>query len=69
MSIAALIIVNTALCIGVIATVVAPLVWAILTQQRDTEAVVAQRRRRVRTAAASQRRAPRPQYRPVTRPA
>lgn len=69
MSIAALIIVNTVLCVGVIAVVVGPLVWAILTQQRDTEAVVAQRRRRLRAAAAPQRRAPRPQYRPVTRPA
>ena len=69
MSIAALIIVNTVLCVGVIAVVVGPLVWAILTQQRDTEAVVAQRRRRASAAAASQRRPPRPQYKPVARPA
>ena len=69
MSIAALIIVNTVLCIGVVVVVVAPLVWAILTQNRDTEAVVAQRRRRLRAATATQRRAPRPQYRPVTWPA
>jgi hypothetical protein len=69
MSIAALIIVNTVLCIGVIVMVVGPLVWAILTQNRDAEAVVAQRRRRLKAATADQRRAPRPQYRPVTRPA
>jgi ABC-type glycerol-3-phosphate transport system permease component len=69
MSIAALIIVNTVLCVGVIAVVVGPLVWAILTQQRDTEAVVAQRRRRARAAAAPQPRAQRPQYRPAARPA
>lgn len=58
--------INATLCFGVIVGVVAPLVWAIFTQHRDTQAVAAQRRRRARTATATPRRAPRPQYRPVT---
>ncbi len=66
MSNAALIIVNTVLCIGVIAMVVGPLVWAILTQHRDTETVAAQRQRRVTAATGTSGRAPRPQNRPVT---
>ena len=69
MSIAALIAVNAVLCIGVIVMIVAPLVWAILTQQRDVEAVAAQRRQRVQTATQPTRRAPRPSYRPVSWPA
>ena len=61
--------INAVLCFGVIVAVVAPLVWAILTQQRDTQAITAQRQRRVRAAAQSERRAARPRYRPVARPA
>lgn len=60
---------NAALCFGVIMAVVAPLVWAILTQQRDTQAIAVQRWRRARAATRTQRRAARPQYRPVARPA
>lgn len=70
MAIALVIGINAVLCLGVIAMVVGPLVWAILTQQRDTQAaVVAQRRRRQRAATAAPRRAPRPRYKPVSWPA
>ena len=63
---ALIIAINAALCFGVIATVVAPLVWAILTQQRDAQAIAVQRWQR---ATRTQRRAARPQYRPVAWPA
>ena len=66
---ALMIAINAVLCFGVIVVVVAPLVWAILTQQRDAQAITTQRRRRVRAAARSERRAARPRYRPVARPA
>ncbi len=69
MILAALIAVNAVLCIGVIAAVVAPLVWAILTQDRDVEAAVAQRRRRARIATQRTRPAPRPSFTPISRPA
>lgn len=69
MSIAALIIVNTVLCLGVIAMVAGPLVWTILTQERDTLAVAAQRRRRLQATTETARRAPRRRYQPVTWPA
>jgi hypothetical protein len=69
MVLAALIAVNSVLAIGVIAAVVAPLVWAILTQERDAEAVVAQRRRRARIATQRTRTAPRPSFTPISWPA
>ena len=70
MALAVLIAVNAALCLGVIAMVVAPLVWAILTQGRDVETAAAQRQRPTRTATQKPARpAPRPQYRPIGRPA
>jgi hypothetical protein len=70
MALAVLIAVNAVLCLGVIAMVVAPLVWAILTQDRDVEAAAAQRQRRARTATQKPARpAPRPRYRPIGRPA
>ncbi len=69
MVLAALIAVNAVLCIGVIAAVVGPLVWAILTQERDAEAVVAQRRRRARIATQRVRPAPRPSFTPISWPA
>jgi hypothetical protein len=61
--------INAASCFGVIVMVVAPLVWAILTQHCDALAVVGQRRRRLRVASQAPRRAPRPQYKPVSWPA
>ncbi len=70
MALIVLIAVNAVLCLGVIAAVVAPLVWAILTQERDVEAVAAQRQRRVRIATQRPtRRAPRPRYTPISRAA
>lgn len=60
---------NAVLCFGVIVAVVAPLVWSILTQQRDTQAIAVQRWRCERAATRTQRHAARPQYRPVARPA
>ncbi len=70
MALAVLIAVNAVLCLGVIAMVVAPLVWAILTQERDVETQAAQRQRRARIAAEKPARpTPRPQYGPVGRPA
>jgi hypothetical protein len=66
---ALIIVINAVLSFGVIAAVVAPLVWAILTQQRDTQAIAAQRQRRVRAATQTETRTARPRYRPVARPA
>jgi len=69
MALTILIAVNAVLCLGVIAMVVAPLVWAILTQDRDVETAAARRQRRARTATEQPARpAPRPQYRPISRP-
>jgi hypothetical protein len=67
---ASIIAINGALCLGVVVAVVAPMVWAILTQQRDTQAIAVQRWRHARVATTrAQPRAARPQYRPVARPA
>jgi hypothetical protein len=60
---------NALFCIGVIVMVVAPLVWAILTQHRDWPDAAPPGRRRARTTAASSRRSPRPQYGPISWPA
>ena len=61
--------INAVFCFGVVVMVVAPLVWAILTQHRDAHAVTAQRRRRLRTASQVRRPVPRPQYKPISWPA
>jgi len=69
MVLAALIAANTVLCTGVLAAIVGPLVWAILTQDRDVETVVAQRRRRAQIATRRTRPAPRPSFTPISWPA
>ncbi len=63
---ASTLIVNVILCIGVIVMVVAPLVWAILTQHRDRPRLAT-----IDAASApqpqpqSRRRAPQPSYEPA----
>lgn len=60
-------IVNVLLAVGVIVMVVAPLVWAILTQHRDHQRVATADGRTGHTYGGRvRRRTTRPQYRPVT---
>jgi hypothetical protein len=47
---ALIIVINAVLCFGVIVAVVAPIMWAILTQERDAQAIAVQRWRRARTS-------------------
>ncbi len=57
---------NAILAVGVIAMVVTPLVWAILTQHRDHSLTAAAEGVTPRTPQAPERRrAQRPQYKPV----
>lgn len=62
-------ILDATLCVGVIVMVVAPLVWAILTQQRDWPAMRPTAHDAVRASAKTTRRTRRQSYDTVMRPA
>jgi hypothetical protein len=64
-----LVILNAILCGAVVVMVAAPLVWAILTQQRDEPAGIAAVSRTRRAPADARRRARRPRHAPIGWPA
>ena len=63
------VILNATLCGAVVVMVLAPLVWAILTQQRDEPAGIVTVSTTPRAPADAPRRAPRPLHAPVSWPA
>jgi hypothetical protein len=63
------IILNAILCGAVVVMVVAPLVWAILTQQRDEPTGIATVSRNPRAPADPRRPARRPRHAPISWPA
>jgi ABC-type glycerol-3-phosphate transport system permease component len=63
----AFIIINSVFVVGIVAAIIAPIVWAIVTQHRDEVVLATQGRRQVRVRAARRRR--RSLYEPIVWPA